>query len=63
MVVLQCGRSLRGACRVVGKERSAREFPFEPEMEIEAAVSKAPVSVTRQDLYSSSPAWKLASGV
>lgn len=62
MIVL-CGRSLRGACRVVGEDSSACEFSFGPGMEIEAAVSTTPVSVTMQDFYSSSPGWKLSAGV
>lgn len=62
MIVL-CVRSLRGACRVAGKESSAREFSFGPGMEIEAAVSTTPISATMQDLYSSSPGWKLSAGV
>lgn len=49
--------------RVVGKESSACEFSFGPKMEIEAAVSTTRVSVTVQDLYSSSPGWKLSAGV
>lgn len=62
-MILLCGRSLRGVCRVVGEESSACEFSFGPEMEIEAAVSTSRVSVTVQDLYSSSPSWKLSAGV
>lgn len=50
MIVL-CGRSLRGACRVVGEDSSACEFSFGPGMEIEAAVSTTPVSVNMQDFY------------
>lgn len=63
VVILLCGRSLRGACRVVGKESSAHEFSFEPKMEIEAAVSTTPASVTMQDLYSSSSRLKLSVGL
>lgn len=39
VVILLCGRSLRGVCRVIGKESSACEFSFGPKMEIKAAVS------------------------
>lgn len=55
-----CGGILREACRVVGKESSACEFSFGLEMEIETAVSITSVSVTMQDLHSSTPGWKLS---
>ena len=62
-LILLYERSLRGACRVVGNERCARELSFGSEMETEAAVSTTTVNVAMQDLHSSSPGWKLSAGV
>lgn len=63
ILILLYEGSLRGACRVVGNERCARELSFGSEMETEAAVPTTAISVTMQDLHSSSPGWELSSGV